>query len=81
MKIINFSLIFFVLALVILIIYNLISFGSAFEADQQCHYDLIEMFDGSEQAGCDHDTETNQWILFKKQSDSLPAKVVKRYRY
>ena len=31
--------------------------------------------------GCDHDTETHQWILYETQDNSQPAKIIKKYRY
>ena len=31
--------------------------------------------------GCDHDLETNQWLLFQKGINSQPAQVIERYRY
>ncbi len=59
----------------------LYGYKSAFEADQQCHYDMrmesIEL-DG---LGCDHDLETKQWLLFKVGVNDQPSKVLKRYRY
>ena len=35
----------------------------------------------SEFYGCDHDTETHQWILFEEQDNTQPAKIIKRFRY
>ena len=62
-------------------IYFLDGYKSAFEADQQCHYDMrlesVEL-DG---LGCDHDMETKQWLLFQRGVNDQPSKVLKRYRY
>ena len=56
------------------------SYRSAFEADQACHSDKFNEFNDSADVGCDHDLETNQWILYQIKEKS-PALVVKRYRY
>ena len=61
--------------------YFFTGYKSAFEADQQCHYEMILKsveFDG---LGCDHDLETNQWLLYQKGNDGKPSKVIERYRY
>tara|TARA_Y100001970_G_scaffold194222_1_gene236129 strand:+ start:3730 stop:4002 length:273 start_codon:yes stop_codon:yes gene_type:complete len=81
MKLLNFTLIFFLISFSVFCIYCLNSFSSAFEADQQCHADLISNFGELLDTGCDHDLETHQWILFQKQDSSMPAIVLKRYRY
>jgi len=31
--------------------------------------------------GCDHDLETNQWLLYQKGTNDLPSPVISRYRY
>ena len=31
--------------------------------------------------GCDHDTETHQWILYETQDNLEPAKIIKKFRY
>ena len=56
-------------------------FKSAFEADQQCHYELRLKSVELERLGCDHDIETNQWILYQKGINDKPSQVVERYRY
>ena len=57
------------------------SYRSAFEADQACHFIKWESYKESLEFGCDHDLETNQWILYQEGSNHQPAKVVKRFRY
>ena len=77
----------FVIAAFSLIIFSLYllllkpEFNSAFEADQQCHFEMEMSVGVRPDLGCDHDLETRQWILFSKGKDSLPAEVVKRFRY
>ena len=56
-------------------------FRSAFEADQQCHYDLLHTIDDPTGFGCDHDIETKQWILFEATDSNKPAQVLRRFRY
>ena len=51
-------------------IYFLTGYDSAFEADQSCHSYLSKLQDQSGRLGCDHDTETHQWILYETQDDS-----------
>ena len=55
-------------------------YKSAFEADQQCHYELRLKSVELEGLGCDHDLETNQWILYQKGINDKPSQVVERYR-
>ncbi len=31
--------------------------------------------------GCDHDLETNQWLLYQKGINDQPSQVIERYRY
>mgnify|MGYP005695400393 CR=1 FL=1 len=69
------------LILVGFLIYFLTGYGSAFEADQSCHSYLSNLPDQSENLGCDHDTETHQWILYETQDNSEPAIIIKKYRY
>ena len=77
----------FAIALIALIaiIVGLFSFltgyRSAFEADQQCHYELRLKSVELEGLDCDHDLETNQWILYQKGINDKPSQVVERYRY
>ena len=76
---------FFVL--LVLLIFSLIFFllrpeyNSAFEADQQCHFQMKTAIDDNFKHGCDHDLETRQWILFEAGEAEQPAKVLKRFRY
>ena len=69
------------LILVGLLIYFLTGFDSAFEADQSCNSYLSNLPEKSGNLGCDHDTETHQWILYETQENSEPAKIIKKYRY
>ena len=61
--------------------YWLLGFNSAFEADQICHSTMANFDSNNQNLGCDHDTETHQWILYEKNDESEPAKVIKRFRY
>ena len=72
-----------VLSLIVfgLLIYFLTGYDSAFEADQSCHSYLSNFSDQSGRLGCDHDTETHQWILYENQDSSEPAKIIKKFRY
>ena len=74
-----------VLSLIVIgiLIYYLTGYDSAFEADQSCHSNLLKLSNQSESLslGCDHDTETHQWILFEMQDSSEPAKIIKKFRY
>ena len=65
------------------LIYFLTGYDSAFEADQSCHSYLSNLSDqsGNLNLGCDHDTETHQWILYETLEGSEPAKVIKKFRY
>ena len=56
-------------------------FNSAFEADQQCHFEMSMAIDARPNIGCDHDIETRQWVLFDKADSSMPAEVIKRFKY
>ena len=82
MKIVN---LFFqmIISLIVVgsLIYYLTGYDSAFEADQSCHADLSNFSDQSGNLGCDHDTETHQWILYETQDNLEPAKIIKKYRY
>ena len=78
------SLFFQVVLSVILVgfsIYFLTGYDSAFEADQSCHSNLSNLPDPLSRLGCDHDTETHQWILYETQDNLEPAKIIKKYRY
>ena len=63
------------------LIYFLTGYDSAFEADQSCHSYLSDFSDHSVSLGCDHDTETHQWILYETQDNLEPAKIIKKFRY
>ena len=82
MKIVNLIFQIF-LSLIIsgFLIYFLTGYDSAFEADQSCHSYLANNAKDSEYFGCDHDTETHQWILYEAQDNSEPAKIIKKFRY
>ena len=69
------------IALVIGALYFFTGYKSAFEADQQCHYELRLKSVELNELGCDHDLETNQWILYQKGINDKPSQVVERYRY
>ena len=64
-------------------LYFFTGYNSAFEADQQCHYEMrlkyVELNDL--ELGCDHDLETNQWLLYQKGINDQPSVVIERYRY
>ena len=82
MKIVSF-LFQMVLSLVVIafLIYFLAGYDSAFEADQSCHSYLLNFSGQSGNLGCDHDTETHQWILYETQDNSASAKIIKKFRY
>ena len=63
------------------LIYFLTGYDSAFEADQSCHAYLSSFSTQTGSFGCDHDTETHQWILYDDQSSEEPAKIIKKFRY
>ena len=69
------------IALVFGYLYFFTGYKSAFEADQQCHYQLRLKAVELEGLGCDHDLETNQWLLYQKDIDEKPSQVIERYRY
>jgi len=82
MKIVNLVFqVFFLLVLILFLIYFLTGYDSAFEADQYCHSYLSSYDNLSGKYDCDHDTETHQWILFDKQDEAKPAKIIKKFRY
>ena len=62
-------------------LYFFTGYKSAFEADQQCHYEMRLKSQESDGLGCDHDLETNQWLLYRKGINDQPSKVIERYRY
>ena len=63
------------------IIYFKPEYESAFEADQQCHFEIGQLSTDNSAFGCDHDLETRQWILFESAKSGEPAEVLRRYRY
>ena len=69
------------IALIFGCVYYFTGYKSAFEADQQCHYDMRLKADDLEGLGCDHDIETKQWLLFQKGINDNPSQVIERYRY
>ena len=80
MKIVNLFLQVVISLLIIgFLTYFLTGYDSAFEADQLCHSYLSS--DQSRNLGCDHDTETHQWILFETQDNKDPAIIIKKFRY
>ena len=82
MKIVNLiSQLVLSLILVGFLIYFLTGYDSAFEADQSCHSSLANISVNSDNLGCDHDTETHQWILYETQNNSEPARIIKKFRY
>ncbi len=82
MKVVNLVFqICFLLALFLLFIYYLTGIDSAFEADQHCHSNLSSYDNLSGNYGCDHDTETHQWILYEANENKEPAKIIKKFRY
>ena len=82
MKVINLiSQLFFLLVILLILIYFLTGYDSAFEADQYCHSYLSGYENLSENYGCDHDTETHQWILYESNDIKEPAKIIKKFRY
>ena len=82
MKIINHLFqIFISLILAGILIYFLTGYDSAFEADQSCHSNLLNYENEFGNYGCDHDTETHQWILYNNEEEAKPAKIIKKFRY
>ena len=82
MKIVNLVFqLFLLLGLVLLLIYFLTGYDSAFEADQYCHSTLSSYEDLSKNYGCDHDIETHKWILYESNDNNKPAKIIKKFRY
>ncbi len=59
----------------------LTGYRSAFEADQACHSEKWSSYGDNATFDCDHDLETNQWILYEALPDHMPAQVIKRFRY
>ena len=82
MKVVNLVFkVFFLLVFALFLIYFLTGYDSAFEADQYCHSTLSSYESLSGYYGCDHDTETHQWILYESNENKEPAKIIKKFRY
>ncbi len=82
MKVVNLvSQLLFLLVFVLFLIYFLTGYDSAFEADQYCHSYLSSYDNLSGNYGCDHDTETHQWILYDDLDKTKPATIIKKFRY
>ena len=64
-----------------ILIFNTARYKSAFEADQACHYEESTLAIESSSYGCDHDIETDQWILYKGDKSKGTAEVIRRFRY
>jgi len=65
---------------IVLITFWFSAYNSAFEADRACH-SLLSNNSNSINLGCDHDTETHQWILYENQENGVSAIIIKRFRY
>ena len=74
------ALLFFLLAILGSYLF-LTGYRSAFEADQACHSEKWNLHGDDPIFDCDHDLETNQWLLYEIVPNHLPAKVIKRFRY
>ena len=72
---------FWLLAITLASYYFLTGYRSAFEADQACHSEKWNSYGENASYGCDHDLDTNQWILYEQAPDHNPAKIIKRFRY
>ena len=82
MKIFNLFFQFIItISLVGFLIYFLTGYDSAFEADQLCHSYLSKYDPELGNYGCDHDTETHQWILYDETEYEESAKIIKKFRY
>ena len=73
------------IAIIIIIIgfgsyYYLTGYRSAFEADQACHAAKWNSYEDNAIFDCDHDLETNQWILYEAGLNHQSARVLKRFR-
>ncbi len=69
------------IAIILAFLYFFTGYKSAFEADQQCHYEMRLKSIELEGLGCDHDLETNQWLLYQKGHNEQPSIVIERFRY
>ena len=81
MKIFNliFQIVILIFIFAILIFWS-VAYDSAFEADRACHSQLSSYLDESNKYGCDHDTETHKWILFKNLEGS-EVNIIEKFRY
>ena len=81
MKIFNFIFQFVIVStIVFILLFWSTAFNSAFEADRACHSKLLIYLDESGSYGCDHDTETHKWILYKN-LDNEEANIIQIFRY
>ena len=71
----------FLITIIFGFLYFFTGYKSAFEADQQCHYEMRLKSVELDGLACDHDLETNQWLLYRKGIDYKPSQVIERYRY
>ena len=69
------------IAIIFILVYFFTGYRSAFEADQQCHYQLRIKSNEIDGLGCDHDLETNQWLLYEEGLNNKPSIVIERFRY
>ena len=69
------------IALIVGFLYYFTGYKSAFEADQQCHYEMRLKSQELGELACDHDLETNQWLLYRNGVNGQPSQVLERYRY
>ncbi len=71
-----FILITSLIAIIFGSLYFFTRYDSAFEADQQCHYEMRLKSLELDGLACDHDLETNQWLLYQNGINGQPAQVV-----
>ncbi len=69
------------IAIIVGFLYYFTGYKSAFEADQQCHYEMRLKSKELDELACDHDLETNQWLLYRNGVNGEPSQVLERYRY
>ncbi len=77
----SFILVLAVVSALFLIIHFSNRYKSAFEADQECHSQILLSYSENSIVDCDHDIETRQWILFEKGVNEEKATVLQRFRY
>ena len=56
-------------------------YRSAFDTDQAGHTEKRNSSGDNPNFNCDHDLETDQWLLYELSQNHMPAKVIKRFRY